>query len=336
MSEKIVLNVRTDPLAMKEPFYISGHVFHEMPSIIVTLQEGEFSGRGEAAGVYYLGDDVERMMSDIERVRDSIENGASRLELQNLLPPCGARNALDCAMWELEANRAGKAVWQIAGLQKPKTLMTAITLSADTPERMVENGREFPGVRALKLKVTGDVDMDCRRVEAMRQAFPECWIGVDANQGYNIDELNAVAPVFQRLNVKLIEQPLPRGDEHYLNEYCGLIPLAADESVLSLAEVGALVGHFNVVNIKLDKCGGLTEGFALVKRAQALGLDVMVGNMCGSSLAMAPAYLIGQFCTVVDLDGPVTLKTDHVPSVKYIDGYIDCSEDVWGGKSLTV
>ena len=324
------LTVRTEHLVMKKPFAITGHVFNSIPSVVVMLRDGEHLGRGEAQGVYYLRDDPANIIEMLESVRAEVEAAATRDKLQRLLPPGGARNALDCAFWELEAARAGRPVWELAGLEGVRPLVTTFTAGAGEPEEMVESVLAFAGAKALKLKLTGEVDLDVRRVEAVRAARPNAWLGVDANQGYALDTLREVLPHFMHARVDLIEQPLPRGREAELDGFASPIPLAADESALSCADLGALVGRFQVVNIKLDKCGGLTEGLAMVEGARALGLKVMVGNMMGSSWATGPSFIVGQACEVVDLDGPALLAADRNPGVVYRDGEVWCGDDVWG------
>lgn len=324
------LDLAIEALPLSKPFRISGHVFTDTPVVIVTLSDGEHEGRGEASGVYYLGDDVPAMAAAIEGVRGAVEAGVTREQLQALLPAGGARNAIDCALWELEARRSGVPVWDLAGLAEPRPLRTTFTLGADDPDVMAEGARGYAQARALKLKLTGDLDVDIARVQAVRAARPECWIGVDANQGFAIGDLDALVAALVAADVKLLEQPLARGREADLTGYQCPIPIAADESILTLADVDGLVGRFDVVNIKLDKCGGLTEGLAIAKRARELGLGVMVGNMVGSSLAMAPAFILGQLCDIVDLDGPIFLADDRTPSIEYADGDAWCGEAIWG------
>lgn len=324
------LDLAIESLPLAKPFRISGHVFTDTPVVLVTLSDGTHSGRGEASGVYYLGDDVPAMTAAIESVRGGVEAGVTREELQALLPAGGARNALDCALWELEARRSGVPVWELAGLSEPRPLRTTFTLGADDPDVMAAGARHYAQARALKLKLTGDLDVDIARVQAVRAARPECWIGVDANQGFAIGDLDALVAALVAADVKLLEQPLARGREADLTGYQCPIPIAADESALTLGDVEGLVGRFDVVNIKLDKCGGLTEGLAIAKRARELGLGVMVGNMVGSSLAMAPSFIVGQLCDIVDLDGPIFLADDRKPSIEYTDGNAWCGEAIWG------
>jgi L-alanine-DL-glutamate epimerase-like enolase superfamily enzyme len=195
---------------------------------------------------------------------------------------------------------------------------------------MASRARNYAHARALKLKLTGDLDLDIERVRAVRAQRPDCWIGVDANQGFSIDDLDPLVAALAEADVKLLEQPLPRGREGDLDGYSGPIPVAGDESVFTLDDLPAAVGRFDVVNIKLDKCGGLTAALAMAREARRLGLKVMVGNMVGTSLAMAPAFILGQLCDVVDLDGPIFLVRDREPAIDYSDGLAFCGENVWG------
>jgi L-alanine-DL-glutamate epimerase-like enolase superfamily enzyme len=327
---RLKLDVAVEKLRLAAPFRISGYVFEEQDAVVVTLSDGTHRGRGEASGVYYLGDNAPQMVAAIEASRAAIEAGIDRAGLQQLLPPGGARNAVDCALWDLDAHRTGKEVWELAGLPPPKPLITTFTLGADDPSVMAAGASKYANARALKMKLTGELERDIARVQAVRRARPHTWLGVDANQGYDIVELDKLLGALVDADVSLLEQPLKRGREADLDGYTSPIPIAADESVLSLADVPGLVGRFNVVNIKLDKCGGLTEGLAMAHEAKRLGLSVMVGNMVGSSLAMAPAFVLGQLCDVVDLDGPIFLAHDRTPAISYDEGLAWCSDKVWG------
>lgn len=331
MVQRRSVDVRVERFGYAKPFRIAGHVFTESAVVVVEVSDGLHSGRGEGGGVFYLGDDVEAMLAAVESVRGALLGGMTREELQSALPPCGGRNAIDCALWELEARASGTPVWALAGLPEPKPLLTTFTLGAEDPAVMARAATEdYPAARALKLKLTGELDLDLARVRAVRVARPECWIGVDANQGFGAADLPALVEGLIALDVRLVEQPLARGREADLDGFDSPIPLAADESVLALADVDGAVGRFDTINIKLDKCGGLTEAVAMARRAQALGLGVMVGNMMGTSLAMAPSWLIGQLCDVVDLDGPIFLAADRQPGIAYRDGHIHCDDAVWG------
>jgi len=328
MGQTLAYRVETHPLAA--PFRISGYVFEASDLVVVELDDGQNRGRGEAGGVYYMGDEAPQIVEALEANRAAIEGCGSREELRQLLPAGGARNAVDCAMWELEANRLGIPAYRIAGIDAPRKLITTFTLGANTPEVMAQGARNYATARAIKIKLTGELDLDIARVRAVREARPDVWIGVDANQGFGIADLPALVEAMVEQRVSLLEQPIARGREADLEGFESTIPLAADESALGLEDVPGLVGRFQTVNIKLDKCGGLTEALLIAAEARKLGLGVMVGNMVGTSLAMAPAFILGQLCDVVDLDGPTFLKQDRVPGVEYADGEIWCPDDVWG------
>ncbi len=324
------LEVYNENLRLKEPFRISGYTFQESPVTVVTLRDDACEGRGEGSGVYYVNDLPKEMLATIEANRSAVESGLTREELRRLLPPGGARNALDCALWELEACRANKPVWQLAGIESPRPLLTTFTVSAKEPALMAQGARAYSDARAIKLKLTGEVDLDIERVRAVRAARPDVWLGVDANQGYSREPLDRLLPALVDARVSLLEQPCARGREADLDGVDHVIPIAADESVLGLDDIEALTGRFDVINIKLDKCGGLTGGLLMGERARALGMRVMVGNMIGTSLAIAPAFVLGQHCDVVDLDGPIFLERDRAPGVVYENGHVRCDEAVWG------
>lgn len=326
----VELQLHLEPLPLAEPFRIAGRVFEAMPALVVALRDGPHVGRGEAAGVYYNDDAPDGMRATLDALRPRIAAGLDRATLRKVLPAGGARNALDCALWELESRRAGVPVWELAGLGPPRPLLTTFTVGADAPEVMADRAAAYAGARALKLKLTGEASLDAARVRAVRARCPAPWIGVDANQGYGGDTLPELMPALVESRVALLEQPCVRGREHELDGIVHVPPFAADESILDLAELEARHHRFDVINIKLDKCGGLTEGLMMARRARALGKQVMVGNMCGTSLAAAPAFVLGQLCDIVDLDGPVFLRRDRSPGVVYEDGLIHCPDTVWG------
>lgn len=327
--EKRSLKVVSEAWPLRSPFAISGYTFTAMQFVLVKVEHSGQVGSGEAAGVYYHGDTPERLVHQVESVRKSIEDGISREALQSLLPPGGARNAIDCALWDLEAKLTSRPAWQLAGMAPPKPLLTTFTCGAADPREMATVAKSYKGSRAIKLKLTGHPE-DADRIRAVREARPDVWLSVDANQGFTRSLLERLMPVFVEQNVALVEQPFPVGQEHELDGLDSPIPIAADESIQGVADLESLVGRFSVVNIKLDKCGGLTEALVIAREARSRGLKVMIGNMLGTSLAMAPAFLVGQFCDVVDLDGPVFLQRDRECSVQYSDGYITCPPDVWG------
>jgi L-alanine-DL-glutamate epimerase-like enolase superfamily enzyme len=317
--------------AIKAPFHITGYTFTAFDALIVELTDEQGrTGRGEAQGVYYRHDTPATMQVQIEALRAQIEAGIDRQTLQKLLPAGGARNALDCALWDLEAKRSGKPVWQLAGLDAPRPLRTTYTLGAEEPEAMAEGAKAYAAARAIKLKLTDD-GRSAERVLAVREARPDVWLMVDANQGFTRESFARLLPTLVEARVDVVEQPFPVGNEAWLDGLDRPIRIAADESVQDRSDLEKMVGRVDVINIKLDKCGGLTEALVIAARARKLGFDLMVGNMGGSSLAMAPAFVVGQLCDVVDLDGPISLIDDYTPSVTYDDGSVWCSEAVWGG-----
>jgi len=329
---KISRDLRTEKAAIrfKEPFRITGYVFEAMPSVVTRISDGGFVGRGEAAGVYYLGDDQEHMLALIDEVRRDIEAGLSRDDLQTRLPSGGARNALDCALWELEAKLTNTPVWQLARVTAPKPRITTFTLPADDPAVVATKVQRLGYAKAIKLKLDGDLALDRERIRIVRRARPDAWLGVDANQGFVSADLDALAAAARDYSVSLIEQPLKRGDEAALEGWRPGVPVAGDESILDLAELHERARWFDVINIKLDKCGGLTEALKIAQVAGDLGKRLMVGNMGGSTLAMAPGFVIAQLCEVVDLDGPYGLADDPLADEIYTDGSVFIPETIWG------
>ncbi len=332
----IEMNYAVERWPLAAPFRITGHVFDTSDVVVVTLRDGTHRGRGEGVGIYYRGDDVANMERDLAAARSAIEAGIDREGLRSVMPAGGARNAVDAALWELEADRAGEPVWKVAGLTPPSPVITTFTLGADTPEAMAAGAKRWADAKAIKIKLTGEGALDAERVRAIRAARPDVWLGVDANQGYTIAGLDALIEVLVETKVELLEQPLARGREADLDGYSSPIPLAADESVLTLEEVEPCVGRFQVINIKLDKCGGLTEALMMAEAAEKLGLKVMVGNMVGTGLSMAPAFLLAQRCGIVDLDGPTFLKQDRDPGIVYRDGTAWCGDELWGPQPTEV
>lgn len=324
------LAVTRDHLPLSAPFTITGYTFTEMTVVVARLRDGNAAGEGEAAGVYYFNDDADHMCGAIEGVRREIETGIDREALRQLLPPGGARNALDCALWDLEAKRARQPAWRLAGLEPPKPLTTTFTIPANDPGTMAAKAVEYAQARSLKLKLTGDPALDAARVRAVRKARPDTWLGVDANQGFDANSLEALMPALVACKVKLVEQPFARGREAQLEGLRCPIPVAADESVQGLADIEPMVGRCDIINIKLDKCGGLTEGLAMAAEARRLGLGVMVGNMVGTSLAMAPAWLLGQLCDLADLDGTLFITQDRDPAMVFENGRVSYPARGWG------
>ena len=326
----VTLRLAIEKFLLKEPFHITGHTMVDSEVLTAEVEANGLVGRGESAGVYYHpGDNPHDNFKLLDAQRQRVEAGLDRAALQTLLPPGGARNALDCALWDLEAKLSGRPAWQIAGLEPPQPLLTTFTVGANNPDKMAADARAYTQAKAIKLKLTGE-PADAARVQAVRSARPDVWLGVDANQGFTRESLAGLLPTLIAAEVRLIEQPFKIGQEALLDGLQSPIPIAADESVQSLGDIPKLRGRCSVINIKLDKSGGLTEALQMAREATRCGMDVMVGNMVGTSLSMAPAFLVGQLCKVVDLDGPVFLSQDRATPVLYENGMISCPPDLWG------
>jgi len=311
------------------PFRIAGNVWDTFDSVVVELSRDGKVGRGEALGVYYLDETVDTLVPQIEAIAGEIEAGLDRARLQTLLPPGGARNAVDCALWDLEAKLTGRGIWELASVP-PKPLETVFTIGLEaTPEEMA--AKAAAAVRHTLLKVKLDADRPLERLRAIRAARADVRIVVDANQAWTFTELRALAPAFAGLGVSMIEQPLRRGADAELEGYRSPVPLCADESCLHLGELEQAARRYQMINIKLDKTGGLTHALELARAARGRGMGVMVGCMAGSSLAMAPTFVVGCLCDLVDIDGPLLQKTDRIPAIEYDGGRVAVfGPDVWG------
>jgi L-alanine-DL-glutamate epimerase-like enolase superfamily enzyme len=297
--------------------------------VVVELEDGGHRGRGECFPAARYNESVDSVSAQLEAVRGAIEGGADKHALQALLPPGAARNALDCALWDLEAKRTGTPAWRAAGLGQLNPVNTVITLSLDTPANMAIAAAKAAHEPVLKLKIgTGD---DLPRVEAVRAAAPNTTLIVDANEGLDFDTLRRLLPDLHKLGVKMVEQPLPQAEDGALEGFVSPVLLGADESIHSRAELDACSRRYGCINIKLDKTGGLTEALALAAAARARGMEVMVGCMLGTSLAMAPGVLIAQDAIFVDLDGAIWMKQDRQPSLTYTGSRITPpTPEIWG------
>jgi L-alanine-DL-glutamate epimerase-like enolase superfamily enzyme len=310
-------------------FVISRGAKTEAHVVVVELHDGLHVGRGEAVPYTRYGEGVDTVLAEIEGVRELIEGGLDRASLHVALPPGAARNALDCALWDLEAKRAGKRVWELAGRARLDPVKTCYTISLGTAQAMGEAAHAAASRPMLKLKIGGPDDLDC--VVAVRKAAPKTRLVLDANEALSFDDLRRLAPDFARLDVKLIEQPLKAGEDEALEGYASQVPLCADESLHTRVELAACARRYGCINIKLDKTGGLTEALALRDEAMALGLEIMAGCMVATSLSMAPAMLIAQGAAFVDLDGPLLLSRDRNPGLTYLGSMIKPpSPQVWG------
>lgn len=323
------LSVRLERFPIRGTFRISRGAKTEALVLVAELRDGDgHVGRGECVPYARYGESVEGVQAAMEAMGDAFARGLSRRALAHAMPAGAARNALDCALWDLEAQRSARPAWQLAGLAPLEPVVTAFTLSIDTPDSMAGAARAVARP-LLKLKLAGDgADLD--RVAAVRDAAPASRLIVDANEGWKPDDLAILPAAFARLGVEMIEQPLPAGADEALIGFDSPVRLGADESAHGLDGLEALARRYQVVNIKLDKTGGLTEALAVKARAQSLGLDVMVGCMVATSLSMAPALLLAQGADYVDLDGPLLLARDREPGLTYDGARLLPTAGVWG------
>jgi L-Ala-D/L-Glu epimerase len=324
-----MLTLRDEHWPLAAPFVIARGAKTEAHVIVVEISDGPHLGRGEAVPYARYGESMASAMAQVLVVQPHVAEGLDRQGLQQLLPPGAARNAVDCALWDLEAKRTGQPAWAAAGLARLDPVKTAFTLGLDEPGAMAEAARIAARRPMLKLKLGGADDLD--RVRAVREAAPRTRLIVDANEALDFDTLRRLAPELVRLDVKLIEQPLPAAQDEALEGWTSPLMLCADESLRTRAELDACARRYGSVNIKLDKAGGLTEALALKAEAQALGLQIMVGCMVATSLAMAPALILAQGAEVVDLDGPLLLARDREPGLTFVGSMIEPPRPaLWG------
>jgi L-Ala-D/L-Glu epimerase / N-acetyl-D-glutamate racemase len=309
------LTVRGESWPLARPFAISRGARTKAEVVVAEIAAGEVRGRGECVPYARYGESVEGVVAAIAAMSEAIAGGLDRAELRQRMPPGAARNALDAALWDLEAKTSGRRAAALAGIGALRPVVTAYTLGLDTPERMGEAAAQHRDRPLLKLKLTGDGDI--ARVRAVRRAAPAARLIVDANEGWGERHLVEVMPALAAFAVELIEQPLPAGADAALARVPRPIPVCADESCHTAADLDRLEGRYDAVNIKLDKTGGLTEALVLAERAAARGFTIMVGCMIGTSLAMAPALMVAQRAAVVDLDGPLLLAHDRTPGLVY-------------------
>ena len=319
------LTVTADVFRLAEVFTISRGSRTEARVLTVRISDGMQTGWGECVPYARYGETLDSVTAQIL----SVDPGFDRETLQHLLPPGAARNALDCALWDLAAKQAGKRVWQLAGLPAPGPMLTAFTLSLDEPDRMRAAAARHAHRPLLKIKLGTPDDM--ARLAAVRAGAPNARIIVDANEGWTAEIYADLAPHLARMGVALVEQPLPAGADEMLAEIARPIPVCADESCHDRHSLPDLAGKYDLVNIKLDKTGGLTEALALRGIAQLEGYGVMVGCMVGSSLAMAPAVLVAQGAAFTDLDGPLLLAEDRENALQFdAAGVHPSSAALWG------
>ena len=313
MTRRLEVAVERWPIA--GGFTISRGTKTEAVVVVATISENGIAGRGECVPYARYGETVEGVREAIAAVADAVGAGLTRQELATRMPAGAARNALDCALWDLEAKRAGEPAWQRAGLARPRPLITAYTLSLGTPEAMHEAARKAAHRPLLKVKLGGDGDAE--RIAAVREGAPGARLIVDANEGWSTADIEPMLAACAAAGVELVEQPLPADADEVLAAIARPVVVCADESAHDRGSLAALSARYDAVNIKLDKTGGLTEALAMADAAAADGLKIMVGCMLATSLAMAPAMLVAQQADWVDLDGPLLLARDRDPGLRY-------------------
>ena len=316
------------PLA--RPFAISRGVKTEARVVVAEVAEADgLSGRGECVPYARYGETVDSVIHQIAEVSDAIADGLDRRGLIDLLPPGAARNAIDCALWDLECKQAGKRVWELAGLSEPAPAITAETIGIGTPEEMGKRAAELANAPLLKIKLDGEHVR--ARLDAVHEAAPDARLVVDPNEGWDLHRLENLGGYLADLGVEMIEQPVAAEGDEILRGFDCAVPLCADESCHTAADLDRLEGLYDMVNIKLDKTGGLTAALDLAQAAQARGFKVMVGCMVATSLGMAPATLLTPGAVVVDLDGPLLLREDRDHGLDFTDGMIHApTAALWG------
>jgi L-alanine-DL-glutamate epimerase-like enolase superfamily enzyme len=325
----ISLSVRIERWPIAGAFTISRGSKAEATVVVAHITDGDAAGRGECVPYARYGETPEGVAAAIMRLEPEIAGGIGRAGLAQALPPGAARNALDCALWDLEAKRSGRAVHALAGLPAPRPLVTAYTISLASPDTMADAAAAAAARPLLKIKL-GQAG-DPARIAAVRRAAPRSELIVDANEGWRADNLAENLSACAAAGVTLIEQPLPAGDDAALAEVAHPVPICADESVHDRASLPMLVGKYDAINIKLDKTGGLTEALALADAAERMGFALMVGCMVSTSLSIAPALLVAQRARIVDLDGPILLAGDRADGLRYDGSIVHPPErNLWG------
>ncbi|WP_086464397.1 N-acetyl-D-Glu racemase DgcA [Oceanibaculum nanhaiense] len=323
------LSIQRESFPIRGVFRISRGARTEAHVVTVKLSEGGVTAQGECVPYARYDETIESVIAEIEAARPLIESGIGREELLTVMKNGAARNAVDCALWDLEAKQSGKRVWELAGLPAPKPLVTAYTISLDEAEAMGRNAAENADRPLLKLKLTGDGDLE--RVEAIHRNAPKARLIVDANEGWSLEQYLRYAPALVDLGVEMIEQPLKAAEDAPLAGAEHPLPVCADESCHDLRSLEHMVGKYEMINIKLDKTGGLTEALRLKAAAEKAGLGVMVGCMIGTSLSMAPGIIAGQGAKVVDLDAPLLLAEDRPGGLTYEGSIVyPPSRELWG------
>lgn len=324
------LTIRHRTLPLRAPFRISRGVKHAADVVTVELAQAGCIGRGESVPYARYGESVASVMDEMEALRNELCNGMGRDELQARLAPGAARNALDAALWDLEAKLSRVPVWTQLARPPHSPLVSALTVSLDTPEAMEEAASRIADAGLIKVKV--GAEDPAARIDAVRRAAPAARLIVDANESWTMDILREMQPALERARVNLLEQPLPADADDGLLDFSGRIPICADEACHTTSDLPLLLNRYQAVNIKLDKTGGLTEAWRLLRASRALGFGIMVGCMVCSSLGIAPALEIAREADFIDLDGPLWLENDHAEGVRMQEGLLaPPSPGFWGG-----
>jgi L-alanine-DL-glutamate epimerase-like enolase superfamily enzyme len=322
------IEAREEVWPLRQPFRISRGSRIEARVVVVTVSDGEHTGLGEGVPIARYNQTAASALAQIESL--TTEKDLDRDKIQRLLPPGAARNALDCALWDLEAKRSGKRVWELANIPIVSEVETSFTISLDTPDTMGAAAQAAAGSPILKLKLGGDA-ADCRRVEAVRKAAPAARLLIDANESWSPEHYRTVAPALKELGVELIEQPFPADADNALENLDHPILVCADESCHTTADLPRLKNRYEMINVKLDKTGGLTEGLRLCQRARKSGFKLLIGCMACTSLGIAPARLLASAADYVDLDGPLLLARDRKHPLPYENGRIGSPpRQLWG------
>ncbi len=322
---------RLESWPLASPFRISRGVKTVAEVVTVEIAEGGALGRGEAVPYARYGETPDSVMAQLLGVEQALADGLDRAELSRLLPPGAARNAADCALWDLEAQLSGRSVAEAVCGGRLRPLITALTVSLDQPERMGEAAAPLAGARLIKVKVDAGEPEACLR--AVREKVPDAALIVDPNESWDLRLLERLQPVLSELRTTFIEQPLPAGEDGCLEGLGRLVPICADESCHTAADLHVLERRYDMVNVKLDKTGGLTEAVTLIEAARGRGLGVMVGCMISSSLSIAPAFHIAALADHADLDGPLWLKEDRPGGVAMHEGLLAPPQPgFWGAR----
>jgi L-Ala-D/L-Glu epimerase len=322
------IDAKEEVWPLKEVFRISRGSCTEVRVVVVTVNDGENSGRGEGVPIARYNQTIDSVLAEIQSIKS--ENNLERIAIQKLLPAGAARNALDCALWDLEAKRSGKRVWERANVPLVSEVETSFTISLDTPDKMAAAAQAAANCPLLKLKLGGD-DPDLARVEAVREAAPMARLLVDANESWSPEHYRKIAPALKELGIELIEQPFPANTDEVLEALDHPVPVCADESCHTTADLARLRKRYEMINVKLDKTGGLTEAVRLCENARQGGFKLLIGCMVCTSLGIAPARLLANATDYVDLDGPLLLARDREHPLVYENGRIGIPpRELWG------